>query len=56
MTRKIIQILHVPNRNPETDRVYGVIYALCDDGTLWWKNEQETANWQLEADLPQNAV
>jgi hypothetical protein len=47
--RKIIQIFFAPAKSSNP---YDLIFALADDGTLWWKNINDTANWQLEKPLP----
>lgn len=49
--RKIIQItIGVPTEGFN----YNVLYALCNDGTLWWKNEVEGSQWHLDIPIPQD--
>jgi hypothetical protein len=48
--RKIIQILISKAKAP--DETQNVIYALCDGGTLWWRNEKGI-EWYCEPDIPQ---
>ncbi len=45
--RKIIQLTYVSN---DEDRHPGVLYALCDDGSLWWRNETGGAGSQWNKD------
>lgn len=49
--RKIIQILRCPPRKAE--HTLDLIYALCDDGTLLWRNCSESSPWQEEEKPPQ---
>lgn len=47
MGRKIIQILDCP----DTEKAQGCIMALCDDGTIWYLQNN---NWSIiEAQVPQ---
>lgn len=50
MKRKVIQILYAPRIGDDN---YSVLYALCDDGTIWWKNERMGAPWQRDDEIPQ---
>lgn len=50
MERKIIQIT-VAIGSTES----GIIYALCNDGTLWWKCEDADQKWELDMNaIPQS--
>lgn len=48
-SRKIIQI-STPLSYPSTSRT--VIYALCNDGTLWYKDHNDKS-WLRDTDIPQ---
>ena len=49
MLRKIIQIATVPMRSiPDstgTRHCYSVLYALCNDGSLW-EQDSDTGRWR----------
>jgi len=47
--RKAIQILRSP---PQESQAWGVLYALCDDGTIWWMNESPEGRWVEEKPIP----
>jgi len=51
--RKIIQIAI----DPEDGEVPPVLYALCNDGTVWWTNPYSLhcpcAEWTRIKDIPQ---
>jgi hypothetical protein len=51
--RKVIQLtISAPNVN-DPDRVFPILFALCDDGTIWWSNvSNESENWQLYKQVP----
>lgn len=40
--RRIVQIA----TRPDTEDMYGNLYALCDDGTLWSVTTQSGAEWK----------
>lgn len=42
---KIIQILILPMG---VNMVSPVLYALGDDGSIWWRNELENSSWQRD--------
>ena len=48
---KIVQFQYVMNADGS-----GIIYALTDDGTLFWKNDRPGATWVYEADIEDIAV
>ena len=55
--RKVIQVYACPPReNPTHRELYPVLFAVCDDGTVWWKNMGMVpeGKWQLEQDVPQD--
>lgn len=45
--RKIVQIAV----SSEHDNVHSVLYALCDDGTLWFMSSA-ASEWTLEKNVP----
>jgi hypothetical protein len=47
MKRKVIQIVVLP----VTESSYGLIFALCNDGTIWVANDREPIIW-TEVDGP----
>lgn len=50
MKRKIIQILDCP----DTDKMQGCIMALCDDGTIWYLQNDK---WTLIPEqIPQDEI
>jgi hypothetical protein len=64
MTRKIVQIS--TNHQSAQDEELSV-FALCDDGTLWWTSEyvhgdsvglpaQKPDDWYLVANVPQDPI
>lgn len=51
--RKIIQIAVTP----ETEECFGYLYALCSDGTVWFRSTSGNGtNWLQMPDLPQEPV
>lgn len=50
MKRKIIQFYVAVAVGADES---GIIYVLCDDGTLWWKLENVACEWTLEKEVPQ---
>ena len=64
MTRKIVQI----STNHQSGHQEGLsVFALCDDGTLWWTSEyvhddsvglpaQKPDDWYLVANVPQDPI
>lgn len=52
--RKIIQISAVPVPNTSQTQCHAYIFALCDDGTLWFRRDNGDM-WQRESDIPQEA-
>lgn len=42
--RKIIQICYVQGN----DGYNGILYALCDDGTVWYKTDVHHSKWTQE--------
>lgn len=50
MKRKIIQIAIAP----ETESTIAVLYALCDDGTLWALVDNNTSEWEAVKPIPQD--
>lgn len=49
--RKIISFFVIRSNKDDS----GIIYALCDDGTLWWKLESATSEWSQENSIPQDS-
>ncbi len=49
MSRKIIQIATTTGTEGGCD----FVYALCDDGTLWYLYNQTGATWRDLPDVPQ---
>jgi len=47
--RKIIQICS----DVETDEVFGVLHALCNDGTLWFRTQKNGEGWTQIKGVPQ---
>lgn len=57
--RKVIQLSVVSPSYENRKEIYHVMYALCDDGTIWWKNETsspEEGRWHLDEDVPQYKI
>ena len=52
--RKIKQMLVCPAHKERGDE-HGLLYVLCEDGTMWWKNNVDGAVWQREEDVPGEA-
>jgi hypothetical protein len=48
--RKPIQIAVSPEA---TENQIGLVYALCDDGTIWFIPEKSGAEWQPLPPIPQ---
>lgn len=48
--RKIVQLVTSPAITPGNA---GLLYALCDDGSLWWKTDELGNPWKLEEPIPQ---
>lgn len=54
--RKIVQIVVVPI-TPKSRYEVPMLYALCNDGTLWWINVRDgSSEWQLEESIPQGPI
>lgn len=51
MARKIIQVATTP-APVSTDP--GKILALCDDGTVWIRTDNDGASWALQSNVPQD--
>ena len=49
-TRKIIQIAI----DPAPDCSIVVVYALCNDGTVWSRNDAPGREWSRMDDIPQH--
>ena len=53
--RKIIQLLRCPANKVRGDK-FDAVYALCDDGTLFWRNIGcANEHWVLEEPVPQGS-
>ncbi len=51
MTRKIIQISAIP----DSENNLSGVFALCDDGTLWWSAvTDDSGAWIRLRDIPQD--
>lgn len=52
--RKVIQIC---TGSPAEHTGIYLLWALCDDGTIWWRNQNvaddSEANWHIEQNIPQ---
>ena len=48
-TRKIIQIAVTP----DTDSYDPVVFALCDDGTVWLRGPLGDDEWRAQPPIPQ---
>lgn len=55
MARKIIQITakSFPHDHQNGWDAYGVVVALCDDGTVWEKGDEDKI-WNRLPDIPQD--
>ena len=49
--RKIVQIQAVSVPNIESTQCYAFLYALCDDGTTWFRRDRDT-DWYPEPSVP----
>lgn len=49
--RKIIQIAI----DPSTDEYTGSVYALCDDGTVWSRQDITNKQWYKLPPIPQES-
>jgi len=60
MERKVIQIAaygYQELRSPTGDSLeYGAdnLFALCDDGTVWWWDPDRMKPWSLVEEIPQD--
>lgn len=54
MSRKVIQIATMPESRASGDvSVTAVLYALCDDGTMWAISYDEWNDWREVKPIPQ---
>ena len=44
MRSKIVQLAI----DPSTDEATGIIYALCEDGSVWWKLTHVDSPWSKD--------
>jgi hypothetical protein len=57
--RKIVQIAASAMASADDNRPSDTIYALCDDGSLWWLDFWTTSSpkcWQLVEEIPQRDI
>ena len=38
----------------ETESAFGSIFALCDDGSIWYKDDSFSTKWVKVDDIPQD--
>lgn len=57
MQRRIIQIaaVPIPAVEGEWDYPYARLYALCDDGSLWWRGSSKENSWhKVKEEIPES--